>query len=508
MIGSVGTSAILAITFGAVVASALVRKYYRSTATLRLPPGPPRLPIVGNALDIKPDEPWITYTQWGEIYGDLMYTRILNLDIIIINSEDMAKSLLEKRSNNYSDRPLVSINELFGLSAISALLEYGDTWRLHRKILHQAFRPIKVATYLPTQLQKARELLINLHNSPTDFQAHFQLFSASIIMSVMYGYTTAPREDPVVKVVKRAADALTRAVPPESAALLMSYPALKLIPAWFPGASFKREALLCRKYVAEMVEVPFKYVLDKMAMDGAVPCVVSDALSAGDAIDANHLEAIKCTSATAFVAGAETVTSALANFVLSMILYPHAQRRAQAEIDDVVGTNRLPGPDDRNSLPYVEAVMRETLRWHPVLPLGVAHAATNDDIFEGYTIPKGTTVVVNSWAISRDEARFPNASEFKPERWLAADGTLIDDTPDFCFGFGRRFCPGKPLTEATMRSGIASMLAIFDFSKSEDFEPKWTFAATSHPIPFPCQITPRSPSLSSEKLTQLIRISA
>ncbi|KAH7920189.1 cytochrome P450 [Leucogyrophana mollusca] len=501
------TSAIaLFCVFGFTISS-LVVKRYRSPVTLPLPPGPPPLPVLGNALDIKGDEPWISYTEWGATYGDLIYSPVLNLDIIVINSEDVAKSLLEKRSHNFSDRPLGSVNKLrVGLSFVSALLGYGDTWRMHRRILHQAFRPAASVTYLPTQLRKARELLINLHDSPEDYEAHLQLFTASTIMSIVYGYTTAPRNDHLVNVVERAAAVATKVVSPARAAVLASFPALKSIPSWFPGVSFQREVVECRKYATEMVEAPFKYVQDKMASGATIRSMVSDAVKKdGGVVDPVRREAIKGASATAFLAGAETASSTLRNFVLAMVLNPQIQQRAQEEIDAIVGTDRLPTFGDRDSLPFVEAIIRETLRWHPVLPLGLAHATTSSDVFGGYAIPKGATIIANAWAMSRNEAKYPNASDFKPERWLKVDGSLVDERPDFVFGFGRRFCVGRHLAEASLWSAIASMLSIFNFIKSEEFEPKWTFGATSHPISFPCRIVPRSPCMTLETLTQMIQ---
>ena len=73
------------------------------------------------------------------------------------------------------------------------------------------------------------------------------------------------------------------------------------------------------------------------------------------------------------------------------------QKRAQGEIDRVIGRERLPGFSDRSRLPYVDAMCKELLRWRLVLPLGVAHATTEDDVYKGYFIPKGTTVLPNTW---------------------------------------------------------------------------------------------------------------
>ena len=79
----------------------------------------------------------------------------------------------------------------------------------------------------------------------------------------------------------------------------------------------------------------------------------------------------------------------MANFILAMVLHPHAQRKARQEIDSIVGSHRLPSYEDRVSLPYIEALYREVHRWRPVFPICFPHAATRDDVYNGYYIPKG-----------------------------------------------------------------------------------------------------------------------
>jgi Cytochrome P450 len=97
--------------------------------------------------------------------------------------------------------------------------------------------------------------------------------------------------------------------------------------------------------------------------------------------------------------------STLSSFFLVLLLYPDVQKRAQAEIDEVIGRGRLPGLDDRPSLPYIDGLCKELLRWRLVLPLGVAHATTEDDVYSGYFIPKGTMVLPNTWCVSQEGKR-------------------------------------------------------------------------------------------------------
>jgi len=107
-------------------------------------------------------------------------------------------------------------------------------------------------------------------------------------------------------------------------------------------------------------------------------------------------ELIKGCGAVAYAAGADTSVSTLTTFFLAMTLHPEAQKRAQAELDVVVG-DRLPTFADKASLPYVMALMKEVLRWIPVLPMAVPHRAVNSDQYKGYFIPAGASILGNTW---------------------------------------------------------------------------------------------------------------
>lgn len=134
----------------------------------------------------------------------------------------------------------------------------------------------------------------------------------------------------------------------------------------------------------------------------AVPCFVSTCLeqnAASSAAGKGEIlteELIKDSAAVAYAAGADTSVSTLTTFILAMTLHPEAQKHAQAELDAVLG-DRLPTFSDRDDLPYVTAVMKEVLRWIPVLPLAVPHRAINSDQYKGYFIPAGASVLGNTW---------------------------------------------------------------------------------------------------------------
>ena len=172
------------------------------------------------------------------------------------------------------------------------------------------------------------------------------------------------------------------------------------------------------------------------------------------------------------------------------------QRKAQAEIDSVVKTTRLPTLADRKHLPYIDAIVKEVLRWHPVAPTGLPHTTTKDDTYDRYMIPKGAILLPNVWMMLHDPSVYHNPGAFKPERFLGPKPEL--DPHNLSFGFGRRVCPGRLLADETLFLAIADSLAVFNIKKvvedGVETDPVGNFmpGVISHPEPFQCDIKARS----------------
>ncbi|KAH7884291.1 cytochrome P450 [Phlebopus sp. FC_14] len=463
-----------------------------------LPPGPPSLPILGNVLDIPSSEPWIAYDKWAKKYGDVFRIRLLTRDAIVLNSLESARALLEQRSQIYSSRPYLATNEMLGAEWNMGFLPYCDRWRSQRKVFQKPLRPEGAALYRPMQLKRARELVKNMLDAPLEYREHFQTFATSIIMSATYGYHPAVRNDPVVAKIQTTIHTFGTAVTPELSAVFSAFPWCAYIPSWFPGATFQRTASSFRSTVSWWRDEPFEDALTKMSRGSLGPCVVRDALARINEDDVNAREAkqaIKEAAATLF-AGEPDTASVLLIFMLAMTLYPDVQKRAQQEIESVVGSDRFPNFSDRPRIPYIEAVLRETLRWHPVTPLSLPHCNVIDDVYQGYVIPKGTTIIPNVWAMAHDETKYSDPCSFNPSRFFDDNGELNQDTVSYGFGFGRRVCIGRYLADASLWSAISNLLAAFVF-RGQDGPPvpRFTMGLTSCVLPLPSRTyTTRSQS--------------
>ncbi|KAH9959806.1 cytochrome P450 [Russula dissimulans] len=475
---------------------ALLRIFRTRRHALPFPPGPKGLPIIGNALDMPNKNAWLTYSRWGRKYdSDIVHAEFLGTHVIVLNSAKAVHELFEKRSSIYSDRPpLPSLTHLIRMSWNIAFLPYGPRWRTWRKVFHEYFHPNASRQYRPQELKAARQLLENLLRTPEQYGHHLRFMSGQVIMGIAYGINIAPRDDPYVSLAESALHAI------EAASIkgwtFDMLPFYMRLPWWVPGAGFKKEAARLAPEVDEMVNKPYQTVKDALAAGVAVPSVAASMITNLREKPSHEDELTsKAVPATMYIGGADTTAAALLTFFLAMVLHPDAQKRAQKEIDSVVGSGRLPDFDDEKSLPYVSAMVEEVLRWHPVAPIAVPHRLVKDDVYDGYFLPAGSIVIGNAWAMLHDESVFPEPSQFRPERFLDPKVKPLDAG----FGFGRRICPGRFMARSSMWIAIASVLAVYDISPVIDGNgvpqiPKeeYTEGIVSYPAEFACTIRPRS----------------
>ncbi|KAF3046783.1 hypothetical protein E8E11_009201 [Didymella keratinophila] len=363
-------------------------------STLKLPPGPKGLPILGNLNDLpKPGK--LECHHWAEhkdLYGPISSITVLGQTFIIINDADIAFELMRDRSAIYSSRPGQIFSSMVGWDNATAMMPYSDSWKIHRKTI------TKCATYQTGfQEQDSRPQ-----------HADMQQFLANVLID------------------------------------LMSLSSAK----WWKKDTARRSS---------------------------------------------HI--------SLYLGGADTTVSAMMTFFLAMMVFPEVQEKAREEIDRVIGGGRLPTNADRERLPYIEAIMKETHRWHQVLPMCVPHTSIQEDVCRGYRIPKGAVLLPNNWWFTHDPEVYPDPMTFRPERYFnSPDHRAESDPRNFIFGYGRRICPGRWVADNALFITIAQTLAVFNIEKPVDevtgeiVEPEIKFepGAVSHPLPYKASITPRS----------------
>jgi cytochrome P450 len=335
--------------------------------------------------------------------------------------------------------------------------------------------------------------------------------AAEIILDIVYNYTIEPHsKDPLVAKVNEALEQFSVAAIAGRWAVDM-LPVLEYLPEWLPGSGFKETARQYKQTLMEVVNVPYNFAKDRMSSGEDKTSFVAKSIEQArkeNNFDSEAEHLIKWSATSMYAGGADTSVSTMVAFFLAMSMFPDVQRKAQEEIDRVVGTSRLPTAGDRENLPYINAVVEEAQRWHPIAPLGLPHVVDEEDSIDGFRLPKGAMILPSIWWFTRDPETYHDPEEFKPERFLAPYNE--PSASNVIFGFGRRICPGKALADASLYLTFAQSLAAFKIEKAVDddglvVEPKHTFGPgiVAHPGAFDIRIEPRS-SQSADLVAKVV----
>ncbi|CAG9993087.1 unnamed protein product [Clonostachys byssicola] len=497
-----------------VLGLAIYAQFFRRNATSGLPPGPRPLPLVGNIRDLPaPGVP--EYQHWikfKDMYGPISSVSILGQPMILLHDKKAVRDLLEQTSLKTSLRPSSIFANECGFGAFLPFRQYNETYRWHRKLVHQQIgTKVMAARFNDVQDVESRRFLLRVLKNPEDLLKHFKTEASAIVLKITYGYAIEPRtHDPLVSLIERMMDNMSLALVPLSW-IVDIFPIMNRLPEGFPGASFKTQAREWNQVNQAVTDTPFEFVRRQLTAGTHRISYVSQLIEKHGINKHGELEltleeedAIKQTAALLYGGGADTTVSTLSSFVLAIILFPDVQQKAQQEIDMVIGNGRLPDFSDRHQLPYVNALVSETLRWLPVTPIGTPHVTDDEILYNGFRIPKGTYLLPSIWWFLHDPETYANPSDFDPDRYLEPRNEPDPTTESF--GYGRRICPGRFLAMESLFITVSRILAAFHISKAIDEDGKEVDAALQptaglicHPKPFPYRIEPRT-----EKYAELI----
>ncbi|KAF9266125.1 cytochrome P450 [Marasmius fiardii PR-910] len=488
---------------GIVIALTLIltiTKLWHGLTELPLPPGPPAKWVSGNIHQLPKSQPWFTYAEWSRKYGPIFRFRAFTVNTIVLNSGKAALDLLESRSSIYSDRQTsIMLDILAGRQySVSRVKFNHPRFRTYRRLLNSALNRGAVKAYQGIQTDEVHTLLRGLAKTPEDFLVLLRRNAGAVTLKLAYGYQVTSNNDDFVSQwifspSVRVASFFVRL-------LADDYSIVRFIPSWFPGAEFKSIAKEFKD--AKVDDYPFQWAKSQIKSGDFEESFTSRLLlpEDGHIVTAEEEDIVKFCDAGIYAGGADTTVSVMTAFIFLMIRHPDVMKRAQADIDRITNKERFPNFGDQESLPYITAIIKEVQRWAPTAPLGVPHRVTVEDDYNGFRIPKGSTVIANIWAITRDTDIYPDPEVFDPQRHL---GDEAQTNPfKFVYGFGRRICPGAHLAEQSVFLNIVSILAVYDIlpgldSDGKPVKPPLEFIGgiTAHIKPFKCRIVLRVPHL-------------
>jgi len=370
---------------------------FKDSRRKHLPPGPRGIPFLGNFFQLSDAETFRFKAQaWAKQYGDVFYTKMGGSDYIYLSSPTVVKELMDKKSAIYSSRPPAPLaSDVASAGRRQLFMPYGPKYRVVRKIAHSLLNITISTSYQPVQDLESKQLMFDLMNDPEHFYDHNRRYSASVILTVAYGQRMADWNNPLVKKIYSVVNNLQQFSAP-GAFLVDTFPTIRHFPQWMFG-NWRKFGEKCFAHDS-VVYLKLWGDLKKEVDEGkANACFAKDFyLSNPEKVGLDSLQAAYQTGGLV-EAGSETTSAFLNSFILAMIQNPHVMKKAQEEVDRVIGQDRLPSWEDEPNLPYLRAIIKELLRTRPPNKFGMQHYTTEDDWYNGFFIPRETVVVLNWW---------------------------------------------------------------------------------------------------------------
>lgn len=477
--GSLSSTLLVGVTV-AILSYWLVQRWKYS-----FPPGPRGLPLIGNLLQIRQNELHIQAFEWSKKYGPVITIRLSHVPFVFVNKIDPALEVLIKKSTDFAARMKVpSIDVLTYGGKDIAFSSYGPTWKLHRRIASKALRSYMQGDALQRRVHDAIETAfeeMDKISGPVDPKEYLNFIVANILTGLCFGGKYKFDDQEIHQVLKQEDD-LTESF--GIGTLEDAIPGLRYI---YKTKAFKQiEDLtfdICESFIRRKLTQAketfnrdnIRHLTDNMLL-ARLEAEEEEGKAAVEALTEDHLLQ---TITDIFFAGTDTSRYTLAYAILHMVAFQDIQEKVQQEIDRVVGKDRLPGMADRSDLGYTEAVLYESMRLSSVIPTGIAHATACDTDIGGYRIPKGTTVIINHWALHHDPEAWNEVDRFIPERFLDENGKLGPKPKNWLpFSAGKRVCLGEFVAKPELHLIFASLMQRYKWTmesgRCPDLEPTGT----------------------------------
>ncbi|XP_023756353.1 3-beta-hydroxylase [Lactuca sativa] len=444
-----------------------------------LPPSPRRLPLIGNLHQLG-SNPHRTLQAMAQTYGPLMLIRLGTVPVLVASSVDAAREIMKTHDLIFSNRPKLNIpGRLCYGSKDIAFSQYGEYWRQVKSIavLHllsnkrvQSYRQVREdeVSLMIESIREAHESVVNLSELLISL-------TNNVVCRVALGRTYDGKK------FKGLLDRFLE--------LLGSFTVGSYIPwlTWVDRLSgLERRADEVAKEFDEFLEGVIEERLNKKGVGVVTQYLVDILLEIQkDNTTGFHLErdAIKAIIMDVFSAGTDTTFTNLEWAICELLRHPQTMKRLQQEAREVGQGRSMITEDSLDNMPYLKAVLKETLRLHAPVPLLILRESTQDVKLLGYDITAGTQVIINAWAISRDGSTWEEPDKFMPERFLDNPidykGLHFELIP---FGAGRRGCPGIQFAMVVNELVLANLVYKFDFTLTagEDLDISESIGLTVH----------------------------
>ncbi|XP_058759631.1 geraniol 8-hydroxylase-like [Vicia villosa] len=443
--------------------------FSRTKKHINLPPGPSLLTLLRSASELGKQKPQHLLAQYSKIYGPIMHVKLGQITTFVISSPEIAQEVLQTHDLFLSDRTIpqavaVLDHQHFSLPFMPAC----DLWRDLKKICkNHLFASKTLDASYQLRCNKLQDFLCDIDRSSITGEAvdigraAFKTtlnFLSNTFFSRDFANSAGETDE-----YKDIIENLVRVIGTPN--LVDFFPALGMFdPQGIKGTS--------ATYLEKLLEIIDSYTTKRLKLredenyisnDDMLDILLNISKENGQKMDNTK---IKHLFLDLFVAGTDTTSYTIERAMAELVHNPHVMSKAKEELRQVIGIGNSIDESDITKLPYLQAVVKETLRLHPSAPLLLPRKARKDVKICGYTIPQGSQILVNEWAMGRNPSIWDNPNMFCPERFLGSEinfkGQYFQFTP---FGGGRRMCPGMPLAIRMLHTMLGSLINSFDWKK-------------------------------------------
>ncbi|KAF5365651.1 hypothetical protein D9758_003162 [Tetrapyrgos nigripes] len=472
----------------------------RQTQKGKTPPGPKSTNLFGGGKMYS----WKWSEELYRKYGSIVGFRAGGDHYVLLSSPSDAEELLAKQAVHFSGRKeVVYAGKYRSNNKRMLLLPHSDELHKQRLMFKFLVRSTALQSYHVREELHLARLLENLIDSPLKYHDHLYYYTAGIIMAVTYGIDVKANQDILDEILSSNASFNKDAVP--GAHLVDIMPWLDYLPDIL--SPWRKDAIQKHQMEIKLFGKLANDVKIRLGQGVDTDCLMAHVWSS-QSKDKLDDESIAYLGGSAFEAGTSVTAFLIHTFLLACVNYPGMVSRAQAELDNIT-PDELPQYHQMKQMPYLHAVVKETLRWIPVTPLAFPHQSERSMDYKGYEIPARSLIIPSIWNMHRNPENFRDPSVFDPNRWFDPDdnGHVKSSSNllagHWAFGFGRRECPARYLAVDLAWGAIASLLWAFDIKgvtdqstgKAMNIDPDmipWMDGVNIEPAPFPISITPRS----------------
>ncbi|XP_062381220.1 cytochrome P450 2F2-like isoform X1 [Sardina pilchardus] len=452
------------------------------------PPGPAPLPLIGNLLQLDPQNPLKTLRKLAEQYGPVFSLYIGTRPVVVLDGQQAVREALVTKAVEFTGRPdhIMISHMAEGKGVI--LADAGPSWREHRRFALSTLRNFGLGKRSMEQriLEETTHLCTLLEKSAggcMDPQHLFHHAASNIICSIIFG-SRFHYDDPYFQTLITMMEEINKLAIGPWAMLYDVAPVLRGLPLPFRKVFQYYQRL--RQHMHTVI-TQHQGTAHTHAPRDMIDCYLQEMhkrASDGSSFDDSHMESLLI---DLFIAGTDTTSNTLRTACLYLMTHTHIQEQCHEEIAGVLGGRECVSFEDRHSMPYVQALIHEAQRVGDVVPLSVFHTATTHTHLHGYTIPKGTMIIPNLSSVLSEESQWKFPHEFNPHNFLNEHGEFVKPDAFLPFSAGSRVCLGENLARMELFLILVTVLRRFQLVWPDDGgvpDYELIFGATQSPKPY------------------------